>query len=358
MLGDAGSVNTRSWVKGLEDAGAEVVCWSLPRRNQLFKLIFFLWDLWKLKLWLVKNKPDILIGYRTTSYGFLGALMNYHPYVIAAQAMDDASSNNHLIRLITRLTARYAISKAQLIHAWTVNMASALEQRGAAKETILIMPRGVDLENFSFKQRSFERRPFRLIVTRSLYPEYHVDTIIHAVAHLVHNKQMSDIMLTIAGSGPLETELRTLCSQKRISDKVIFSGRVPNEEIAELLNENDYYISMPDTEGASASLFEAFASGLFPIVTDLPANRVWVENQQNGLLVAEINASLLAEQILYAFEHPAFCRKAVEVNRLTTENFLSLKDNMKFFLACYRDLLTNGKVLLPRQTCYLKQDKF
>ncbi len=358
MLGDAGSVNTRNWVKGLEEAGAEVVCWSLPRRNQLFKLIFFLWDLWKLKLWLVKHKPDILIGYRTTSYGFFGALMNYHPLVIAAQAIDDVSSQSWWINLLSRLSVRYAIYRADLIHAWAINMAPALEQRGSTREKILIMARGVDLKKFLFRQRSFECNQLRLIVTRSLYPEYHVDTIISAVAHLVHNKQVPDIILTIAGSGPLEAELRTLCSQKGINDKVIFTGRVPNGEIAGLLNENDYYISMPDTEGASASLFEAFASGLFPIVTDLPANRVWLKNQQNGLLVAEINADVLAKQILYAWQHPAFCRKAAELNRLTAENSLSLENNMKFFLACYHDLLTHGKVLPTKQTYHLKQDKF
>ncbi|MBV6429344.1 MAG: Glycosyltransferase Gtf1 [Haliscomenobacter sp.] len=358
MLGDLHSINTQSWIKGLESAGAEVISWTLPVRPNLLRLIYFMMDVWGLRQWLKTNQPDVLIAYRTTSYGFIGALMYFHPFVIAAQGIDDVFSKTWWVNLLSRLSARYAIHRADLIHAWAINMTPALEQKGAIREKILVMPRGIDLNKFVFNARSFECRPLRLIVTRSLYPEYHIDTIIEAVALLLHNKQAPDIRLTITGSGPMEMELKDRCSQLGIANKVEFTGRISNDEIAGLLNENDFYLSMPDTEGASASLFEAFACGLFPIVSDLPANRVWLKDKQNGLLIAETNASELAEQILYAWQNPEFCRKAVEKNRVTTEESLSLEKNMKVFLDCYQKLLTSDKSLVARHGRRYKANKW
>lgn len=341
MLGDTQSVNTQSWVQGLEEAGVEVVSWSMPRRSDFLRLLLFIQEIWRLKQWLKTQKPDILIGYRTTSYGFIGALMNYHPYIIAAQGIDDVFSAKWWVNLLSRVSARYAISRADLIHAWAINMVPALIKRGAAKDKILVMPRGIDLNQFAFKRRSFEEKLLRLIVTRSLYPEYHIDVIIDAVALLA--RQM-DIRLTIVGTGPLEAPLKERCRQLGVEENIIFVGRVPNTKIPELLNNNEYYISLPDTEGASASLFEAFACGLFPIVTDLPANRVWIKHLQNGLLLPKIEADALADQILYACQLPAFCQKAVEENRNTAESSLSLQNNMRTMIQYYEQLLTKGKI--------------
>ena len=344
LLGDTQSVNTQSWIKGLEGAGAEVVSWCMPQRSDFSRLLFFICDIWRLKQWLKTQEPDILIGYRTTSYGFIGALMNFHPLVIAAQAIDDASSKNWWVNLLSRLSARYAISKADLIHAWAFNMVPALERRGTSKGKILVLPRGIDLKKFNFKQRSFDEQPLRLIVTRSLYPEYHIDVIIDAVAILRQNHPYLNIRLTIAGMGPLEAALKEKCIQLGIEQKVIFTGKVSNDEIATLLHNNDYYISLPDTEGASASLFEAFACGLFPIVTDLPGNQVWIEHRRNGLLVPKIQAEALAEQILYACQNTALCQKAAHENRNTAESSLSLQKNMKIMIRYYEQLLSNGQI--------------
>jgi glycosyltransferase involved in cell wall biosynthesis len=62
------------------------------------------------------------------------------------------------------------------------------------------------------------------------------------------------------------------CYLKRVNDKIEyrerFSGRIPNTELPELLRASNFYISMPITEGVSASLFEAMASNCYPIVTN------------------------------------------------------------------------------------------
>ena len=44
------------------------------------------------------------------------------------------------------------------------------------------------------------------------------------------------------------------------------------------------YVSIPNTDGTSISLLEAMAYGCLPVVSDLPANREWIENGVNGIV--------------------------------------------------------------------------
>ncbi len=45
--------------------------------------------------------------------------------------------------------------------------------------------------------------------------------------------------------------LKDLATKLGIENKVHFMGRIPNTELPELLQQSDFYISMPITEGVS-----------------------------------------------------------------------------------------------------------
>jgi glycosyltransferase involved in cell wall biosynthesis len=72
---------------------------------------------------------------------------------------------------------------------------------------------------------------------------------------------------------------------------------------------------MPSTEGVSASLFEAMACGCFPIVSDLPGNRHWIQQKVNGILVASENATKLADELQWVFKNNELTQKAIIANR-------------------------------------------
>jgi len=62
----------------------------------------------------------------------------------------------------------------------------------------------------------------------------------------------------------------------------------------------DIYVSTSPHDGTSVSLLEAMATGTFPIVTDIPANREWIVTGQNGFLVPIDEERCLAEKIVEA----------------------------------------------------------
>ena len=106
-------------------------------------------------------------------------------------------------------------------------------------------------------------------------------------------------------------------------------GRINNNDIPKFLQQANFYISTPITEGVSASLFEAMASGCLPIVSDLPGNRCWIQQKENGILVTIENEFNLAEEIEWAFKNTDFTKKAIIENRKFVEENANYKINMK-----------------------------
>jgi glycosyltransferase involved in cell wall biosynthesis len=68
------------------------------------------------------------------------------------------------------------------------------------------------------------------------------------------------------------------------------------------------------------------ATGTFPVVTDIPANRPWVEDGVNGLLFPPGDDTALAECLGRAFGDPDLRARAGPINRrIVLEKADSLK---------------------------------
>lgn len=119
-----------------------------------------------------------------------------------------------------------------------------------------------------------------------------VDYLIQALAHVD-----SAIKLLIVGDGPLLAELRCQAIQLGVSNRVRFTGSVPNEDLPRHLAASDFFAlpSIRGPENAPLVVLEAMAAGKAIISSDLPGVREIVEDNRTGLLVAPRNASALAE---------------------------------------------------------------
>jgi glycosyltransferase involved in cell wall biosynthesis len=62
----------------------------------------------------------------------------------------------------------------------------------------------------------------------------------------------------------------------------------------------DTYVSCTQSDGTSISLLEAMATGLPVVVTDIPSNREWVAEGQNGWLAPAGSAEEFANRLLRA----------------------------------------------------------
>jgi asparagine synthase (glutamine-hydrolysing) len=67
-------------------------------------------------------------------------------------------------------------------------------------------------------------------------PQDGVDLALHAMHHIVHTHGRSDVGLTLIGDGDAAPALRRLADELNLADRVHFTGRIPDAEVAGILS--------------------------------------------------------------------------------------------------------------------------
>lgn len=342
FLGETFRADAITWSNGLKEFGDfEIITWELKQSGKGFfrrlKRIFeYCFCIFEIKKIIKTQKPDLILAERATSYGFLAAISGVKPIVIAQQGISDLWPENSILFTIKKIIQNYAYKKADLIHAWGTIMIPAMLASKVNLDKILILPKGINLSEFENKNICSDSKIYA-IVTRSLYLEYGHECILKAFAIL--NKKKIDFELTIVGDGNLFEKLKQLSNDLNIKSKVIFTGRILNTELPKLLQKSNLYISMPTTEGVSASLFEAMASNCYPIVSQIAGNECWISHRENGQLILVNNFDMLAKEIIWAFENVNYRKKAILENRKFVQEKANYAINMKIIADKYHELI-------------------
>jgi glycosyltransferase involved in cell wall biosynthesis len=86
----------------------------------------------------------------------------------------------------------------------------------------------------------------------------------------------------ILGDGPYRIELERLTSELNLSDKVFFHGWIDNgtEEQLSYIQKASLYISASQFENCPMSVIETIAAGCYPLLSDIPAHRQLVEDDE------------------------------------------------------------------------------
>ena len=344
FLGESFRADAITWMNGLKTFGDfEIICWELKTPsntfvNRILRILEFSTAIFKINKIVNLHKPDMVIAERTTSYGFLAALSGVKPIVIAQQGRTDLWPENSILLPLKKIIQNYAFKKATLIHAWGSVMTISMKEANVNMQKVLVLPKGIDLNVFNCPiPKNYNK--INAIVTRSLSPEYCHETIVKAFNIL--NQRGIDFVLTIVGDGLELNNVKNLAKTLKIENRIIFTGRIFNTSLPTLLQKANFYISMPTTEGVSASLFEAMATNCYPIVTDLPGNRSWIKHRKNGQLITIDDSQMLANELIWAFNNETYINNAIIENRLLVEKFADYKVNMKIISDKYHELINS-----------------
>jgi glycosyltransferase involved in cell wall biosynthesis len=111
-------------------------------------------------------------------------------------------------------------------------------------------------------------------------------------------RQINDVVLTIAGSGPDENRLRARVDQLGLAAHVHFIGVVTGEEKKRAWEEADLFIFPTYAEGLPYALLEAMAARTPPLVSAVGAITDVIEDGEHGFFIALKNPRALAEKIV------------------------------------------------------------
>jgi glycosyltransferase involved in cell wall biosynthesis len=254
--------------------------WKLP-----FHLPRVLWHVWRLQ-------PDILHAHYATSAGFLGALTGFQPLVVTCHGSDVLLSGSDPFR---RPALKLAFARARVVHVVSNHLRELAISMGADAGKIVVSNVGVVPQSLASPRATREREPVEILWTRRLEEIYDPMTLLRGLA--IFAERGGDFRCTIAGGGSLLGDLRALAAGLGLADRVRFVGGFNAAELPALLRASDVYVTCAVSDGASLSLLEGMAGGLFPVVADIPANREWIIPGDNGLLFQAGNADGLAQAL-------------------------------------------------------------
>lgn len=205
--------------------------------------------------------------------------------------------------------------KAQHVTCVSEEMRKGLEVMGVDPGKVAVFPMGVDDAFFDIGMKRdgrVESQPITVLSNRNLRPIYNVSHLIRAIPAVL--RVLPNAKFVIAGEGLESEKLRMEVDRLGIAASVEFLGKIPHEDMPNLLRKTDIYVSTSLFDGTSVSLLEAMASGAFPIVTDIPSNREWISDGENGFLVPVDQEEYLAEKIVEAIRNEALIERSKERN--------------------------------------------
>lgn len=239
-------------------------------------------------------KPDILHAHYATSCGLVAALTRFHPFVLSVWGDDVLAFPNK--SPVHKWVMRKIINAADYVSATSHMLADSTRELIGGDKKIEVIPFGVDLNHYQFKQRK-PKDYIHIGTVRKLTPKYGLEFLIKAVARLAESGYK--VKLTIVGKGELRSSLEALARQLEIANIVDFVGFVPNPQVVDYLQQFDIFVmpSVEEGETFGVAAVEAMATGLPVIASRIGGLHEVVEDGKTGLLIGPGDVDSLFEAL-------------------------------------------------------------
>lgn len=348
LICDTRSIHYQRWIRDLKRQGHELYIFSPFRETidqenvefvptpkapfPLFKSVkTILKMLYRVKLAfdirkkLKVIKPDLVHAHFLTDSGWIGAWVNYHPFVVTAHGSDVLV---HPVKSkIYRFVVVHVLKKADKVIIVAQHLKDNLVKFGGRAEKIVTIPNYINPKFFTTeskidgKFRNFASSP-TIVSARKLEPIYNVETLIKA-APIVANK-FPQCKFYIIGDGEKYDLLKSMVDELNLTENFLFTGKLNHDELAEYFKQSHIYVSTALSDGLAVTTIEGMAGGMVPVLTNIPANSALVYHQKNGFLFECENENQLGESILQAIIDTTLTLDACKKNlKFVVENFSS-----------------------------------
>jgi glycosyltransferase involved in cell wall biosynthesis len=151
-------------------------------------------------------------------------------------------------------------------------------ERGFKEWKIIVIPNCID-EIFPYTKK-YANDVIRIITVGRFVAQKDYETAIHAISDL--RKINANIRFMLVGYGDLENQIRKWVDKYGIN--AITDICINPNNISDLLNQADIYLSTSLFEGTSNSIMEAMNANLPIVATDVGDNKYLVAENRNGFL--------------------------------------------------------------------------
>lgn len=307
LLANPVSSHTIKWVNALCSKGVEVCLVSLnPAEEGLFadneavqtlnaglgnkavstrpgslSKVIYLKLLPKIKKAIKRFRPDVLHAHYASSYGLLGSLSGFHPFVLSVWGSDIYSYPYQSI--FHRFLIKYPLKRAD----WVLSTSAAMGNkiREFSDKKVEITPFGIDKPFFQV-ERVHSHNEIVIGTVKLLKKIYGIDVLIKAFNLVRRRNPQKKLKLLIVGDGPERNKLERLVTELDLSQHVEFTGYKAPELIPSFLKQMDIFaaLSVID-ESFGVAVLEAGATGLPSVVSNVPGFREIIRDGETGIIV-------------------------------------------------------------------------
>ena len=361
LLSDTNSVHTIKWAKSLAKNGIEIIIFglgdftlkdyegienikvktlgeTLSRNEGALNKIKYLKALPIIKQIIKEFKPDILHAHYASSYGLLGALSGFSPFILSVWG-SDVFSFPHKSSL-HKAILKYNLKKADKILSTSHVMAKEIKLY--TNKDIEVTPFGIDMEQFKptcTKEELFDKDDIVIGTVKTLEEKYGIEYLIRAFK-ILHDKYLNlPLKLLIVGGGSLEKSLKDLTKELNIESKTIFTGKVAFVDVPKYHNMLSVSVFVSNNESFGVAILEASSCEKPVVVSNTGGLPEVVEDGVSGFVVAPRNPEKTAEAIEKLILDKGLREKIGKNARKRVKKFYDWEDNVRQMVEIYKGLI-------------------
>ncbi len=251
---------------------------------------------------------------------------------------------------LTRQLETHAVRNADAVAVICEGLRSDLIARGINANKIIVSPNGVDLEQFGAPVARDPALTAKLGLggadvvgfIGSFYDYEGLDDLIAAMPRLVRARPRAKLMLV--GGGPRESALRDQAMASPFSDRIVFVGRVPHEQVEDYYAQIDV-LAYPRKAMRLTELvtplkpLEAMAQGRLVAASSVGGHRELIEDGVTGTLFAPNDPIAIAQALAGLFADRSHWEERRAVARAFVERERDWASNILRYEPVYRRLL-------------------
>jgi len=237
------------------------------------------------------------------------------------------------------LLDRFALRFMDRVCPLSPELRDGLTRMGLPDRKIRMVMNTVDLEEVDAVPSARERRSEETVVgyIGQLIRRKNLDCLLAAFGRLAARRH--DVRLTIVGNGPLQRSLQEAVARMDLSTRVQFSGY--HADGIAMLKTFDVLVLPSWLEGIPRCVMEGMAAGVPVIASDIPGNRVLIQDGETGLLFPPNDPVRLEEAIVGVIEHPERSRTMAGRARRKVERQFAAPRMADEYTALYEECLTS-----------------
>lgn len=158
------------------------------------------------------------------------------------------------------------------------------------------------------KASSHWAQPFKILFMGVLIERKGILDLMSAIRELKEEQKISLFRFVIAGTGPLESELKSFVYEHDLEDFVDFCGWADEEKKKELYSKCQVLVLPSYNEGLPMAILEAMSFGMPIIATNVGDVTSAVHNGENGFVVEPHNIEQMKQCFLLLANDYSLCK--------------------------------------------------